>query len=600
MPRVKLLDGPLIDQIAAGEVVERPASVVKELIDNALDAGAMNLMVELLEGGRERILVSDDGAGMNREDARLAVQRHATSKLRQLDDLASLRTFGFRGEALPSIASVSRFRMLTREHDAIEGTEVRIEGGEHPSIGAAGCAAGTTIDVQELFFNVPARRKFMRARNTELKHVARVCLHAALAHPRVRLVLSHNRKRLREYVPVASRERRAEQVFADLEPFTTRGERGGVAVLGVLSAPKYAARGSRNLHLFVNGRPIVDRQLAFAVAGGFGERLGRGQYPQGALFVELDPSEVDVNAHPQKTEVRFRSPRAVSESVSRVIARTLAGDERAGDERPAGAAAAPSLDRSRAFWGERLGQGPRIPGMRDARATYGVFDERSQSRAQTLGLGRSAPAAPTTNKPAPAELGPPLARAPAQVEPPSSGAEPRKPLGDPPRRDRALQRTESTRAAAPPAERVVPAAERSVPQGAPVDALDDGYLHVGTTSEGWWLIEDGGELVLVDPKRIDQKLAQEALESGASAPLLFPARRDLSQNELHAVERGADDLKTMGFDWTTIGARTVAVQAVPQAFASAPPAAAILAAARSRSALLELAPAQDAATRRRA
>lgn len=347
---VRLLGDALIDQIAAGEVIERPASVVKELVDNALDADASTIRIELKDGGRERVLVQDDGRGMNREDASMCVVRHATSKLSTLDDLEAIATLGFRGEALASIASVSHFRLLTRQRDEIEGTEVRIDGGSPPTIAPIGCAPGTTIDVQELFFNVPARKKFLSARQTEMRHVAKVCLHAALARPALRLTLIHDGRKLREFLPVRSRTERVQRAFSDLDLRTAKGEHQGVRVEAIVAPPSHATKGARKLHLIVNGRAVVDRRLAYAAAFAFGDDLPSGHYPVGVIYIDLAPEHVDVNAHPQKTEVRFRSPRLLSDAVTNIVGRARVTPRPSASEAPQA-----ELPRAPSFWAERLG-----------------------------------------------------------------------------------------------------------------------------------------------------------------------------------------------------------------------------------------------------
>ncbi|MEZ4339317.1 MAG: DNA mismatch repair endonuclease MutL [Sandaracinaceae bacterium] len=348
MARIHVLDDALADQIAAGEVVERPASVVKELVENALDAGARTITVEIEAGGTVDITVTDDGQGMDPDDAALAIRRHATSKIRSLDDLMRIGTLGFRGEALPSIASVSRFELTTRERDAMAGTRVRVEGGAAPEVEPIGRAPGTTVRVRDLFFNVPARRKFLKSVGTESARVAEIVRRAALAHPSIRFVLRRDGRRSGEYLPAGSRRERARMVIGD----TTRldaieGERDGVRVEAMLGAPEKARAGAGALHLFVNGRPVRDRALSRAVAFAYGSVLPPGRYPVGVVHVDLDPQEVDVNVHPQKSEVRFARGREVLEAITRVLAGGL------GTSAWSGPAA-----RGSGFWAERLGGAP--------------------------------------------------------------------------------------------------------------------------------------------------------------------------------------------------------------------------------------------------
>jgi DNA mismatch repair protein MutL len=324
MGTIRVLSPDLASQIAAGEVVERPASAVKELIENALDAAASRCHVEIEGGGITLLSVSDDGSGMSAEDARLSVERHATSKLSTLSDLGRLKSFGFRGEALPSIASVSRFLLQTRLRDAEAGVELCLEGGGAPSLRPAGMAPGTRLEVRDLFYNVPARRKFLRASGTESGHVAEVVENAALARPDVSFTLVRDGRRVREWLRVATREERVRQVCADDDLAPCPGERGPLGVEAFLSRPERARAGAGGLKILINDRPIRDRMLALTVAQAYGSVLERGRYPRGIVYLDLPPELVDVNVHPQKGEVRFADPRAVADALYSILSRALA------------------------------------------------------------------------------------------------------------------------------------------------------------------------------------------------------------------------------------------------------------------------------------
>src|SRR5580693_3271528 len=340
---IQTLPTDLANQIAAGEVVERPASVVKELVENALDAGATRVKVELERGGATLIRVTDDGAGMDEDDAVLALQRHATSKIRHKDDLFALTTFGFRGEALPSIASVSKLRLTTRARGAREGTEVLLEGGgvAHPR--PAGAAEGTSVEVRDLFFNVPARRKFLKSTGTEAAHVTEAILLSALARPDVSFFLVRDGRTAREWLRARSRGERVAQAFDPGERLEAcLGGRGPMRVEAHLAPPERARAGAVGLHLLVNGRPIRDRALARAVAQAYGSVLEPGRYPVGVVYIEVPPAEVDVNVHPQKAEVRFADARALFDAVTRELHAALAS-----------AFSLPSLGPSRAWMGPR-------------------------------------------------------------------------------------------------------------------------------------------------------------------------------------------------------------------------------------------------------
>jgi len=324
MPTILVLPPDLASQIAAGEVVERPASAVKELIENSLDAQATRCDVEIEGGGVSLLRVSDDGVGMTEEDARLCVQRHATSKLRSLDDLKHVSSFGFRGEALPSIASVSRFALRTRTAASDAGVEVSVSGGAAPELRPVGVAVGTTVEVRDLFYNVPARRKFLRSSGTEAGHVTEVFEAAALTRPGVTFTLRRDQRRVRELLRAADREQRVQQCFASEELAACRGQRGPLTVEAFLSRPERARAGAGGLRLLVNGRWVRDRALAVTVAHAFGSVLERGRYPRGVVYLDLPAQLLDVNVHPQKSEVRFADPRAVSDALYGVLSRELA------------------------------------------------------------------------------------------------------------------------------------------------------------------------------------------------------------------------------------------------------------------------------------
>jgi DNA mismatch repair protein MutL len=316
--KIRRLDEGLVNQIAAGEVVERPASIVKELVENALDAGATRVRVDIEQGGLGVVRVSDDGEGMDVEDAALALERHATSKISSFDDLHRLTTFGFRGEALPSIASVSRLSLVTRRDTDDAATEVAVESGT-PRVSTTSRARGTTIEVRDLFYNVPARRKFLKAAPTEAAHVGEVVLNAALARPDVTFVLARDGKVAREYLRASSRRERALQALSEPRLVACLGERGPLRIEAHLGPPERARSGAGALHLLVNGRPVRDRPLARAVAQAYGSVLEGGRYPVGVVYVDLPPEIVDVNVHPQKSEVRFEDARALFDAVTREL-----------------------------------------------------------------------------------------------------------------------------------------------------------------------------------------------------------------------------------------------------------------------------------------
>ena len=322
MGQVRVLPSDLVNQIAAGEVVERPASIVKELVENALDAQATQIRVAIRDGGIASISVSDDGTGMSREDALLAFERHATSKLETAEDLARVTSLGFRGEALPSIASVAAVRIRTRRLGDALGTELEGNGAGIERSAPVACLEGTTIEVADLFGRVPARRKFLKSAVTEASHVVRWLERIALARPDVRFELERDGRRVLLWLP--TRDAR-ERVIAVLPPgaaeslLSVDGEIGTMRVTGFVSPTHVLRSGPADLHVYVNGRPVRDRLLQFAVRDAYRDALPPGRYPVVVLYLQVEPGEVDVNVHPAKWEVRFRDPAAVTGLLRRAI-----------------------------------------------------------------------------------------------------------------------------------------------------------------------------------------------------------------------------------------------------------------------------------------
>ena len=328
MPRIQVLPPGLVNQIAAGEVVERPASVVKELVENALDAGARSVAIEAEEGGLDLVRVADDGGGMDEEDARLALERHATSKLHDASGLSAISSFGFRGEALPAIASVSRFRLDTSPSHDGRGMRLVLEGGTLVEAGPVGRPRGTTVEVRDLFFNTPARRKFMRAASTEAGHVTEAVVRVALGRPDVGFTLrSGGRTVLAAQAGEALAERAAHalgrEAHRHLVPVDSR--RGQVRVHGLVCSPEHSQPTARALYLLVNGRYVRDRGAAHAVLRAFSGTLPAGRHPAGVLYLELPLERVDVNVHPQKLEVRFADAREVYDALFHAVAAALRG-----------------------------------------------------------------------------------------------------------------------------------------------------------------------------------------------------------------------------------------------------------------------------------
>ena len=327
MGRIRLLSETVASQVAAGEVVERPASVVKELVENSLDAGARNIDIAIRRGGISLVRVIDDGCGMDRDDALLSLERHATSKIRSAADLQAVATLGFRGEALPSIASVSRFRVSTREGGAIAGTEIIVNGGKIDVVRDGGEAPGTQVEVRSLFYNLPARRKFLRSENTESRNIEHQLHLQAIGHPEIGFSLMRDDRILFQVPATATLGDRVRDLYG-VELLQRLVEVNGAASpkiqIGGFIGQAGLSRQTRSQQLvFVNGRAIESNLITGAVREGYHTALMKGQYPVTFLFVELDPGAVDVNVHPAKREVRFRDPNGVREAVVRCIQRTL-------------------------------------------------------------------------------------------------------------------------------------------------------------------------------------------------------------------------------------------------------------------------------------
>ena len=324
--KIRELDERLIGKIAAGEVIERPASVVKELIENSLDAGASRVEIAVEGGGLKRIAVIDDGCGMSREDALLAIRRHTTSKIATESDLLNIRTLGFRGEALASIVEVSRTVLITRDEESREATRLEIEGGVVRRVRAEGRSQGTTVDVRDLFFNTPARRKFLKSERTEFAHIVRVLKHFALAYPSVHFKLTHGKKLVIESPPARElREVIAHLYGAELARslLDARADGREVRVWGLIGPPALARTDRSEQHIFVNGRFVRDATIQYAISKAYEGFLPKDKHPVVFLFLEVDPQMVDVNVHPQKLEVRFSNSKLIQAEVKRAVAEAL-------------------------------------------------------------------------------------------------------------------------------------------------------------------------------------------------------------------------------------------------------------------------------------
>lgn len=538
---IRPLPDILINQIAAGEVVERPASVVKELVENAIDAGASRVDIDLEEGGVRLIRIRDNGSGIAPEQLPLAVSRHATSKIADLDDLESVATLGFRGEALPSIASVSRFTLSSRRAHDEHGSALQIEGGKIGEVTPRAHAPGTTVEVRELFYNVPARRKFLRAERTELGHIEEWLRSLALARPDVELRVSHNGKASRRYKPgdLYSDARLAETLGEDFANQAVRVDHSGAGLRlhGWIAQPHYSRASADQQYLYVNGRSVRDRSVAHAVKMAYGDVLYHGRQPAYVLFLELDPTRVDVNVHPAKHEVRFRDSRLVHDFVYRTLKDALA-DTRAG------------------MSAQEIGAGPVHPADAAAAATA------SSAGASGFGLVRGpAPGAGSGGGGG------------------FSGWRPQQPLGlqvaDAPAAYAALY------AAPAGAERGVALPPMPTENGLPVTSADAGVPPLGyaiAQLHGIYILAENAEgLIVVDMHAAHERIGYERLKNAhdgiglQSQPLLVPITLAVGEREADTAESEAETLAALGFEVTRVGPGSLHVRSIPALLAHAEP-----------------------------
>lgn len=542
MGRIHILSDQVANKIAAGEVVERPASAVKELLENALDAGAAEIRVSAEAGGRRLIRVADNGCGMVPDDAMLAFERHATSKLQDARDLESVATLGFRGEALPSIASVSRLVLETRPAGAATGTRVELAGGRMLSSDEAAVPEGTAVTVRDLFYNVPARRKFLRSEQTELAHIASLVTHYSLVHPSKSFLLEHNGRPLLDVTPVATLRERVYQVFGsqtledlvEIEDARRRVVTGAAEpereyrLRGFVSGPQVQKLNRNSIYLFVNGRLIRDKLLLHALSSAYHNLMPSGCFPFALLFLECDAEEVDVNVHPAKTEVRFRHGSAVHDFVRDAVREILML------RRPAAAlpVSAPPLPQP----GAVLPFSELSQQIEDARLASPSAGEIEGAPSDTASL-------PTF-----------------QLRP-QPGPSPRFDFGG----AAASQR----RLALPDTHGPLP--EGSLPaESAGLDALRDlrplGQIHesfiVAAGRDGLWIVD---QHVAHERILFEQVLARRNAGHPETQRLLMPLVVELSASQQIEYARIAGELAALGFETEPFGKRTVAIQAAPSA-----------------------------------
>ena len=518
MPRIHVLSEELANRIAAGEVVERPASVVKELVENSIDAGARRIEIELVEGGKKLIRVRDDGCGMSSEDALLAVQRFATSKIQAPDDLEAISTMGFRGEALPSIGAVSRLRIQTREPDNPEGCEVTVRGGGPPESKPVGCPAGTTVEVGDLFFNTPARLKFLATSGRERGHCADWVTRLALAHPEIAFKLTHDG----DVIFSASGSGDLRSVLAAIYGSTSardflpvEAEDEGIRVHGLISGPKLLRATRQHQMFFVNKRFVRSRQIGHALNEAYGLLLAAGRNPLCAVHITIEPERVDPNVHPTKIEVRFRRGGAVHDIVQRAAEQALA---EAGFR--------------------SLTQRPRH-----------VVREEEAPEGDRGGLsgGRFAPAGLDQRR---------------RVER----------LRVNPFADRIDQRDEGLDVHGQPVV-TLPPPEQEAEAPLPMEALEARLEVLGQLADRYLVARWPDGLVLIDQHRAAERVLMEQLGPDALTKqlLVVPETLELTPGEAAAVRENLELLGTLGYELEDFGGDAVLVRAVPAATAEREP-----------------------------
>jgi DNA mismatch repair protein MutL len=565
MSRIRILAENVANKIAAGEVVERPASVVKELLENALDAGARTIRVETEAGGRRMIRVTDDGCGMAHDDALLAFERHATSKLRTADDLLSIETLGFRGEALPSIAAVSRLLLETRAAEEDEGTRIEFAGGKLVGVKPAGLPVGTTVSVADLFYCVPARRKFLKSDTTELGHIASLVTHYALANPDKHFVLKSPTQGIVDASPAANLADRVYQLFgrqaldelveipavqapvraAIMEPELEAEEHAAqISASGFVSRPEVQRANRNGMYVFVNRRLVRDRLILHAIHEAYRNIVPQHVFPSVLLFLEMPGEEVDVNVHPAKIEVRFRHPQFVHDFARDAIRQALTRARPIPSFVSAAAAGAATGSSAMqpggtAYSGDvNIGGLPRavIPPM----AGFGGVATAEEFALTTAPLQPEAqrfqfePGA--TDGPVPATI--------ADAPPPTFAER---------FQDIATQQAE------------VPASATSLLELKPLGQVNASFI-VAVNSEGLWLID---QHVAHERILFEQHLQARRAGQLTGQRMLVPIVAELSPRQLVTFERIAEELSANGFEVSLMGPRTVAIQAAPAGIANA-------------------------------
>ena len=518
-----ILSDELVDKIAAGEVVERPASVVKELVENSIDANAKNISVEVKNGGVKFIRVTDDGAGMNEKDAELAFQRHATSKIKSLEDLFRISSLGFRGEALPSIAAVSYLELLTRTKESLSGTNIKMEGGIIQEKKPAGSPWGTSLTVKELFYNVPARRKFLKTILTETRHIIELLTKFAMAYPEIGFKLKCDGREIFTFPAVETTDERIGDIFGKEQKGRMIKIKEGVddkiVVTGFLGKPEIAASHRAKLYLFVNRRPITSRSLYHAVQSGYGDLLPKGKYPFALIFIRIAPGSVDLNVHPSKSEVRFSNEKEVHDSVYAKIKNSLSSP-----------LSIPALEVKNQSVNMPISRTPSPIDILLKRANEVIEGELTQSATPAADMEMQKEKAIGSNQKS-------LFKATAP------------------------EKAEST--------------DREDDFGTNKNAVTKELSAEGVKSRYWQLADTyilsqvKDNLLVLDQHAAHERiLYEEALKNltqkpAASQQVLFPTVTDLTPSEIHLLDEHEESFRRLGFEIKHFGGRTVLVTAVP-------------------------------------
>lgn len=541
MPSIHVMSSTLASQVAAGEVVERPASVVKELVENSLDAGAKAVRVEIRRGGVGLIKVADDGCGMSLEDARLCAKRHATSKLSSLEDLFEITHLGFRGEAIPSIASVSRFKLCTRQPQALEGWEVRIDGGLEHEPRSSGVSPGTAIEVSDLFYNTPARRKFLKSAETEASHVEHQIRLHALAYPQVRFTYKRDEQLIFDLPATADLRVRISALtdaataaaLIPIEP--TIGP--GISVTGFLLPLSEARRTRKGQYVFMNTRPVEDQLINRAIRDGYGG-FPTGLHPALFLYMEVEPALVDVNVHPAKKEVRFRRSADVVNTIVEAIANTLQKHARREIHAPAADAEAE----------KRPAETP-APAPREGKA---------------LRTGSPLPFSPAEARPAPVPSSPPASASSPSGISQTHGTAPVTPLRPIP-----LKQVPATQGRLDFQNKAEPGGPRNAcGKTAPERDASAGFTYLGTLRQQFALFETPEGLVLMHPRAARERIIFERLRAHRDAPmpsqqLLDPVMLDLDPRDFAVIQQFAPHFDQAGMTVTPFGQNTIRIESLP-------------------------------------